>query len=52
MPETPFIPSMRRPGTAFRDGERHSNVQNPNVTVRENFTLRATVTTGELFGIQ
>ena len=39
-------------GTAHGDADRHSNVQNRNVTVRENFTLRATVTTGELFGIQ
>ena len=52
MPETPSISSMRSPGTASRDADRHSNVQNPNVTVRETFTLRATVETGERFGIQ
>ena len=52
MPETPFISSMRGPGNAYGDAERHSNAQNPNVTVRETFTLRATVATGELFGIE
>ena len=52
MPETRVISSMRDAGTADRDADKHSNDQNPNVTVRETFTLRATVATGELFGIE